>query len=410
MNNQFNDDPTLPKSYAFSTGNRLFLGGVGGVLVAAGFAGAFYFGTSEENAAGGLHWVLVVLPLAFAGLGAYLLVFVLTARLVLYPDKLEATDFFSSKTVQKTDIEGWRTFSGQYGSSLIFVLREPAGKTLKIPDYFARDASYSKWLGGLQNLDRRDFADSKKRMKRIASGSGSPGEGAERIRQAQTTAKALSWIAGATAAWGWFYPQPYALVIWILVAIPIFAMVLAVKGRGIYDLEGKRNQPRPSLAIPLIAPGCVLGLRALLDVHVLDWKPLLFAAVTVSLGLAVFLARTDPENQARMTAAVFVMWFMLVVYSYGTLMELNSIADRSEPTVIEASVVGKRISSGRSTTYYLVLGPWGPRATAEDVTVSRSVYYAVRKGNTVIVRLYGGFFHVAWYSVTPGDHPEELGH
>ena len=71
----------------------------------------------------------------------------------------------------------------------------------------------------------------------------------------------------------------------------------------------------------------------------------------------------------------------------------------SEPVPYAAKVLGSRISTGKTTSYYLELGPWGPRKESEEVDVGREYYERGSHRKTVCVYLFRGAFGIRWFQV-----------
>jgi hypothetical protein len=59
----------------------------------------------------------------------------------------------------------------------------------------------------------------------------------------------------------------------------------------------------------------------------------------------------------------------LFAYSFGTLIHINCYYDNSERKNFQARVLDKRISSGKSTSYYLELSTWGEQKEADEVSI-----------------------------------------
>jgi hypothetical protein len=62
-------------------------------------------------------------------------------------------------------------------------------------------------------------------------------------------------------------------------------------------------------------------------------------------------------------------------------------------------VIDKRISSGKTTSYYLELEPWGPFAEPEEAKISRDEYESVAVGDSVRTALKPGLLNTKWYYV-----------
>jgi hypothetical protein len=176
------------------------------------------------------------------------------------------------------------------------------------------------------------------------------------------------------------------------------AVALAARAGSLYQIAGHRNDARASVAIVFIGPGIVLGLRAILDIELLDWAPALLATVIAASALTLALAAADRQIRARRWELAGMLLLSLF-YTYGGVVEANALFDRSPPLVYEATVVGKHKSSGKTTQYYLRLTPWGPRRTEDDVSVSRALYESSNPGRTMCVVHRAGALEIPWFEV-----------
>jgi hypothetical protein len=103
------------------------------------------------------------------------------------------------------------------------------------------------------------------------------------------------------------------------------------------------------------------------------------------------------RSQAKYSAIVLL--FFSFVWASGVTVFYNSYFDKSAPSVFRTRIIGKHKTSGKSTSYYLKLEPWGPRTSAEDVDVARSFYETAAVGSTVCVSLFSGALDVQWFDV-----------
>ncbi|HET6931488.1 MAG TPA: hypothetical protein VFI45_14280 [Candidatus Acidoferrum sp.] len=394
-------NPSLyPRTYKPSAGYLLFLGTIGFLCAAGGSAGMYYFGTGHEMTTMSSQVALVVLCFCFLLLGIYLLAAVLTSRLILGPDFFEVKDFLSSKLLRRSDIAGYRILPTQYFSTLVFQPKAAERKKLKIPLYFRTDKAFREWFIGIANLDSEDLGKSMAELEAVVARD-APGADAteERIAAAYRTVKILNWGAGIASVWAWLYPNPYPLAILAAGAFPIISIVLLARSHGIYQIEGRRNDARPSLAGVFIFPSCILAFRAIQDLHFLEWKPLLLTTFALAAVLTVFLLQSDPHFHNRAVVAIS-MFFVGTMFCYGAIAQFDVLADRSAPATYQAQVLSKRADNGRTTTYYLQVAPWGPRHDSDEIAVPRSLYAAIAPGQSVSIHLYSGALHLPWFSVS----------
>jgi hypothetical protein len=77
---------------------------------------------------------------------------------------------------------------------------------------------------------------------------------------------------------------------------------------------------------------------------------------------------------------------------------VNGAFDRASTTVVTATVVAKRISTGKySATRTLRVRSWRAGHEIESLNVSRWLFDAVREGDMVTLTAHKGFLGMPWY-------------
>jgi len=392
------DASLLPRTYPTSTGNRIFLTLVACVNAAGGLLGMVYFGLGHEMKSPGQRLFFVLLSFVFVALGAYVLVYTFKSKIILYADRIEWQGIKSFRSLRRDDIAGWRIIRTQYMSTLEVRPRSLGMKKLKVGLMLERDEVFDAWLAGLPNLDAREQAESLARVVEDQSVAATPEERSQKLAKAKKTATALAWAAGIAAVWGWLYPQPYETAMAILVVIPAIAVVLLATGKGLYQMEGRRHDARADLFLPFIVPGAVLALRSLWDFEFLKWTPILKMAIVASMILTILVVGADRGMRERRWAFLAFL-FLCFFYAFGAMAQANALLDRSEGQVFRTLVLAKRISTGKSTAYYFMVEPWGPRREPNEVSVSRVLYQTTPVGQNVCVSLWKGALGAPWFVV-----------
>lgn len=392
------DVSLLPRTYGTSIGNRIFLTLVASANAGAGLLGMIYFGMGHEMKGPGERLSFVLLSFLFVALGSYVLIYTFKSKIVLYADRIEWQGVKSARSLRREDIAGWRIIRTQYVSTLELRPRSPGTKKLKVGLMLKRDEVFDGWFAGLTNLDAQEREESLARVVEDHSVAATPEERAQKLAKAKKIAMALSWVAGIASVWGWLYPRPYELAIAILAVIPGIAVILLATGGGLYQMEGRRHDVRADLFLAFIVPAAVLTLRSVWDFEFLEWLLILKLAIVASMILTILVVGADRGMRERRWAFL-VFLFLSFFYSFGAMAQANALLDRSEGQVFQTQVLAKRISSGKSTTYYFMVDAWGPRSKPNEVSVSSALYQATPVGQNVCVWLRKGSLNVPWFVV-----------
>lgn len=388
-----------PRVYRMRRDQRRMLLGLGGVAVVGGLVP---IGVALLRAPEGAIW-MVVAGLVFVGLGALLGRSVQVGELVLHEDALEWAELGSGRRrVRRDEIVGRRLVPLQHGRSrLVLELRGPGRRPAKIDWAFEPDAVLAAWLDAIPDLDAADRARAEAELLRSRRLGASEEELRRALAGARTVARGLGGIAMAICAWGWFYPRPYPLAVATLAALPLAILALVALGRGRFGVEGRRNDVRAYVGIPLLGPGLVLALRALSDLHLVDHRPLLVGAALATVALAGLVALAEPPLRRRWTLALLAA--LLFAHPWGALAIGNALLDRGPAQVFRVRVEGKRVAAGRQASHELRLAAWGPLDGPSSVDVGRWVYERVEVGGVVCAWLRPGALGARWYRVTPCD-------
>jgi hypothetical protein len=389
---------SYPRTYRISSGYGLFFFILGGLVAVPGSLGVWYFGTGHEMSSSGQAAMMAALSFLFVLLGAYLVIYTLRTNVTLRADSIVVQEVFTCKTLRRADIAGRRTLPTQYVRTLVLIPRASDRKKLKFGLALRTDAAFAAWLADFPDLDAQELAESRQNLAVDPDFGFDSEQRSQRIARARKLATPLNVLSVVSFFWGCIFPHPYLLVIAILAALPLIALGLLVKSRGIYQAEGRRNDARPSLALVLIFPGLALALRAVLDLNLLQWKPILSASVLLAFAMTLAVAAADPGVRRR-PAALLPFLLFGASYGYGLTAQADTLLDNSTPQTFQVPVVGKHISSGKNTSYYLHLDPWGPQTSATEVTVPASIYSSTVTGQQVCVHLHPGALRIPWYAV-----------
>ncbi|WP_163714364.1 hypothetical protein [Mangrovibacterium lignilyticum] len=140
--------------------------------------------------------------------------------------------------------------------------------------------------------------------------------------------------------------------------------------------------------------------RAIGDLDVLDYSPIWPTSVLITLAfLFVLLMKQQEITFKKKLDYLTVSGLVLFAYSFGTVIHINCYYDHSAAEQYTAKVLDKRISSGKSTSYYLKLSTWGPQNEVDDVSVSKALYNRTEVGTEVNIYFRNGILEIPWFIV-----------
>jgi hypothetical protein len=254
-------------------------------------------------------------------------------------------------------------------------------------------------LGALPDLDQVDRRANEEAIRQDSAYGATPEERWQTLQGEKRLALVVNVAAGLIAAWALIFPHPYAVSVIACAAITPIALALAYLKRARWLLLGRRNDPHPTVAVAIVASALGVGLRALIDVDVLDWGRLWLIAAVVGFALtALVLLLFGLLKLKTMPAAIAG-----VAFAFGLVAQADTLLDNAPSETFHANVLDTHVSHGRSTSYSATLGPWGPESSENYHGISSELYYQLSAGGEACVTLHPGALHLRWYVISTCD-------
>lgn len=386
------------KEYRIAKGWAIFIWIMGPVLIALfGFLAIMPFLADEID----LTLVLILTPISIGMvvLMVFGLIDVYKGRFIIKEDRLVSIGVFKTKELRFEEIKGF-TVNEQY----IFV--EPntkEQKRIKISQYIGGYHEILTWLTTkYENLDIKNAQAEEQEILNDENVGWSREIREEKLSNAKKISKIINWLGGISFAWTLFYPKPYDYAVLSALIIPIIALI-AVKSSGLIRIDQKNGSAYPSIIYALIFPSMGLMARALFDYDIFDYSNVWLKTTLVSVTFIFILLINQKEitfrkKQDFLTISSLIMF--LFAYGFGTVIYLNCNLDKSEPEHFTATIIDKRVSTGKHTSYYLKLTAWGKQKEVDEVSVSKGLYKRVEIDNEINIYFRNGKFEIPWYIVT----------
>jgi len=401
------EDPSAyPRVYRASGWWLIGLTFSGAVFAIGGMIGAWFAAKAPLQNPHGRLW-LVGLGLAFGVFGVYCLLSTFRSRVVLFPDRIEVEELTRTAVLSREEVRGWRSLTA-WPTVFVLVPSDASRRPVKMAQVFRLDPEFAQWLYTLPCLDGEDARASKAEIRNNALLGATPGERMRALAKGKRLAGTLTVITSLAALWGFIYPRPYEFAVVILAALPWIAVETVRRSGGLFRLDTNRSDAHPNVAITFIVPGSVLMLRSLVDFNVLQSPAVALFSIGMGGLLCLSAVVVDPTVRAKVINAAALSAFCLA-YGYGITIEANTLLDRSPGASYTATVEGKRIRTGKSTTYELDLGPWGPRTESNKLRVSRATYDPIQRGDVVCLTLKQGALGVNWYFMRAWQRGDQSG-
>ncbi len=346
-----------------------------------------------------IYWLLAPISVVMIALCICGVIDAAKARFVLETDRVWYKGVFADRELLLHQVAGYRT-----DDKYIYLIPNEKGlKRIKISRYFGGTAEILDWLS--QRYPDLDEQKAEQERQHILSDNNlgfTVEQREEKLVAARKQAKALNWAAGVVAVWVFFFPRPYEPAILATMAIPLIGLLSSRFSNGLIRLQEIKGGAYPSVFSAIFFPSLGLCIRALIDFDILEygnaWKGMFLVA---SLFMMITLIRSKEFllQSAKEYGIVLFFAVLALAYGFGAAVTLNCVYDESPALVYGAQVLEKRVSGGKTTTYYLRLTPWGPRRNADDVSVGKAFYDRIQVKDDVQVYLRKGRFSIPWFVI-----------
>lgn len=265
-----------PRTYRLTRLWRAGLGLLGGILLLVSLAAAWGLGAIATDAHDSTPILIVVFILAFiASIAAFYIADALQSSVVLTADRLEIRELWRVRRILRSEIETQQVLHPPNSPTVLVLKLKEANRKLKLTLLWDADSTWQAWFAAIPDVDAQAAKAFAAAVEADASLGASPAERQQKLNSARTVARFAVWANVGLIAWAYIYPHPYALVIFVLAALPWVAVWIMARSPGLYTLNAPRGSGRPDLTVLLISPGFLLMVRALMDVQILDWQRLL---------------------------------------------------------------------------------------------------------------------------------------
>jgi hypothetical protein len=320
-------------------------------------------------------------------------------KFVIVDDRAYMVSAFSTRTLAFNQVKGFRS-NDKY---IIIYPNDRRLKKINISIYLKNTDEIIEWLSQtFPNLDLLETEEETKQILTNAEFGITEEQRWNKIAEAKKVAKFTNGAAWVLVAWLFFYPKPYYPLVIAAMIFPFLITGVCYLYRGMMKNDDTKNSAYPSVAVGFLVSCIVLMLRSLLDINIMDysngWLPMSIVALALYVLYQLPTGGFTPKKGSDYFLILFIL-FVTFAYAFGLVTMLNGMADQSPPTAYETTVASKRISSGKTTSYYLDLKPWNGLTENEEVKVSSSEYEITETGDFIDVYQFKGYFKMPWIVV-----------
>lgn len=339
---------------------------------------------------------------ALLALATYIVLSTIRHRIIVGEEGITEQGPFGSTHLRYDEIKGYWKHRSQH----ILLPYDNKRSSVAVSDYLQSSDELMFWL--VTTYERIEKLEYEERLAELSADTYySEGKDEDTIAIAerwQRWIRPSRWISIALAIISLFWTsEAYMLWFALSVSLPLIAIVIYNKTRGLVHIYPEEESPYPSMAVPTYTAVCILFIIALRDVVIMEHSQVYLPMCLIALVWAILFMRHDlrllhTRRSYLLVGAVFVVGTGLM-YGYALVTLSNYLFDKSTPDIERVAVLDKYTRRGKSRSYNLELSPWGELKENEHVRISSKMYDRVSVGDTVSVYIYQGRFDIPYYEV-----------
>lgn len=328
------------------------------------------------------------------------LIDIFKAKLIIEDDKIKSIGVFKTKTLLFSEIKGIKLDQNY----LRFLSNNPASKNLLVSVYYGKFTEIKLWASErFVDIDMQELIINEKQVLENELFGDTEEERQKKLIAAKKTIKVLSVVSWIVALSFFIFPHFYQIQTILCAIIPIVGLLIWQRSKGMITLAEKPNAAQPSIGGAILLPVMALLVRALMDINIFSYDNLLKPLVAIVLLVLIFVIKahhTKLDFKKAKTYFILLGTVLLsAMYAFGIISISNTIYDNDGGELHAAEVLDMRISTGKSTSYYLKLSPWGPQTEIKDESVSKTLYENTQIGDSAFVYFSDGLYNIPYYII-----------
>jgi len=383
----------MEKEYNISTGMRLFYG----LLAIATFGFSIFIFTIKKapNVSGAVY----LIPLVIMSFGILIIVNIVRRKIAVTGDRLLCVNLFTRKELAIAAIKGYRI--GQ--KNIIIEPLSSNDSKIIINNYsdFGDSDELAKWVKDtFKDLDAIDLENEHNKLLQDTSLGITERDREENLKKAKQVAPAYNLI-GMVLGFGLiFFESKLGTV--LLIFYPLAGIVVMIFSKGLVKFLSNKKRSVYGFVIPgFVMPAFVMFFKSLSNYSVYQydhiWLPFMLIAFAV---FGLLYATGINRSVESVTGQAAVMLVVALIYSFGSILQVNFVFDQSQLKIYHATVLDHHVTHGKHNSYYLKLSKWGPMEVEKNEDVGQHTYYNTQIGDTVEIDFKDGLLNIPWYIVT----------
>lgn len=324
------------------------------------------------------NFILIPISICLVSFSIYVFIRAQNEKVVILHDRYVVHYAFTIKNLLFDEIKGFTVDQNYIKLYPRTDTKKPINVSSSLDDKFTFIANLSSRYDDLDQINR--IAEIKDLKSNIEYGKNET-DREERLQKFKFVINVLNFFLIVFSLLLLAYPRPWDLLILLNLLLPILAVFLVFKSKGLVKLNSEQNSLYPHVSYVFMFPSMIVGLRLVIDIKFLTMGNFWIISIILTTILFIIINAVTNEikfksNVERFASLAFL--FFTFAYSACWITFANVIGSLEEPVIYEVSVIDKEESE---SSYILELkGGWHPNANEGiDANVRRNFYRMVKK-------------------------------
>jgi hypothetical protein len=326
-----------------------------------------------------------------------LLLYAYLSAIVIDEASITQKSWSGDKTVPLADLRGYR----MEGKTLMLVTSKDPALSIFGIHFYDHFPKIEEWVS--KKLPDLAAAELQNETKAIAENESL----GSTVEDRQRTLKRAKIIAG----WYIFLSIPLSILFgfvaapWTTLLLFVYLLtgvLLLVTGHKLIKFAlNPKQSPYPQISPGWLVVAFVMMVKSLFIYHIDDWARTAY----LSLGIAslICLLLYWLAYQKKLASVFFQLTIFLLIslpLGLGTILQCNCSLDNSQPGIYHAKVLKMTADhTGKGSSYFLTLTPWGAKTQATKVDVNIDLYHQLNIGDSVEIHYWPGLLDIPWFRI-----------
>lgn len=339
--------------------------------------------------------LLLLLPFVLTLFAVLVIINQLLSKIIISAERITRVTVFGKRVIDTSNVKGYRI-----KQKTIFI--EPSNTSdhsILVNNYddFNDIGDMIKWVKeNFTDLDAADLQHEKDKITENAELGLTKEQREQNLSRTKRIAIAYNIIGVAFT----FITIPFnnKITTLLLLLYPLLGTAVILTSSGLTKfVSSSKRSVYSFIMLGFTLPAFTLLISALFTYEIDEYQHVWLPFFAVASLIFTLVYKIGINKALPLKGQLVIIAIASLIYSYGSIIQVNCKLDRSDPRLIHTSVDNKWIEYNKGRHYHLKLKSWDSNPKPKDIEVSVSTFQRYAVSNNINVYLKRGFLEIPWY-------------